>query len=357
MRQSLFYPCALWLLCGLIAEGARAETAAAGSLYQLYGTMDTGIFHTRISTPMHSSIRHTELQTSGHEDTRWGLHGRETVGGGHFVQFILEAGFDSDTGMGGEGFHLQSWLGMGHDAWGEWRLGRQASAGQDFVAELAIGNWKDFGMDALLRAADNMTTATHIRWNSPTWQGWQVGMNHQPEHKGYGAALRYEYEGWQLAASIDKGARVTATDLRPEAWQVGLRHEGESVHIAAAWSTMKNGFVARNGGGEEENEGWGPLEFIQGGRLQALYAAVALPVGRGEWQVQWSHARPRWQWQTSGMAARNIQILSAGYVYTLSARTRLYAFAAGGRGYDFANVASSDHPRSRRVGLGLVHHF
>jgi len=361
--QSLFHKSALLVLCALpSAEGLRAETLASGTTYQLYGTLDSGIFYTRTSTSIEGKSRNTELQTSGQDDTRWGLRGRETLDGGHFVQLTLEAGFDSDTGAGGEGFNLQSWLGIGHENWGEWRLGRQATVGQEFVADLAIGNWKDFGMDALLRAADSMTTATHIRWHSPTWQGWQVGMNYQPERQqeGYGAALRYEYESWQLAVSIERGARVASLDgVRPQAWQLGLRHEGDSIHVAIAWSQTRNGFVARNGGGAKEGAlaDLGPLELVQGGRLQALYAAAGLPVGRGEWQVQWALARPRWQWQETGAAARNIQILSAGYLYTLSARTSMYAFAAAGRNYDFDSVANAHNPRSARLGLGLVHHF
>jgi len=363
---------ALCLLCALAPINLHAKSNGAGQSYQLYGTLDSGISHTRISSATQGTSRHTELHTSGHDDTLWGLRGREAFQGGAHIQFTLEAGFDSDTGAG-SGFTLQSWLGIGHDRLGALRLGRQASSGQDFCADLAIGNWLDFGIDALLRASDNMSTATHIRWQSPDWQGWQAGISYSPKSSAEGdsartrsAAVRYENNAWLLAATVEQGlhragnAPPEHSRLRPTAWHIGARHEGESMHVAATWGEMKNGFVSRNGGGMEGDAalaGLGPLEFIQGGRLRALYGAIALPAGQGEWQVQGAWARPRWQWQDSGTAAQRIRVLSLGYLYHLSKRTRLYTFAATGSRYDMDNVASPDNPRSRRVALGLVHHF
>jgi len=355
---------AMLAFCALISASARAETAAQVGSYQLYGTLDTGITHTRLATATAGKTRQTELHSSGHADTLWGLRGRENLHGGSHVQFTLEAGFDSDTGAGSD-FTLQSWLGIGHESLGELRLGRQASSGQDFIADLAIGNWKDFGIDALLRASDNMRTAPRIRWQSPAWQGWQAGISYNPtstaDHpRTRSAALRHESDAWLLAASVEQGARLPDSRLCPAAWHIGARHEGESIHVAAAWAQMRNGFVSRNGGGVASHaalEGLGPPEFIQGGRLRALYAAIVIPAGRGEWQLQAAWARPRWQWQESGAAAQNIRVLSFGYLYSLSARTTLYTFAAAGWRYDMDSVARFDNPRSRRLAFGMVHHF
>jgi len=362
---------AMLAFCALTSESACAETTAHADRYQLYGTLDSGIFHTRSTTAASGKTRHTELQGSGHADTLWGLRGRETLHSGRHVQFTLEAGFDSDSGAG-SGFTLQSWLGIGDSALGELRLGKQASAGQDFMADLAIGNWKDFGIDALLRASDNMSTATHIRWQSPAWQGWQTAISYRPDNntaqaawRTRSAAVRHENNAWLLAASVEQGARLAGQALpgprlRPGAWHIGARHEGESIRVAAAWAQMRNGFVSRNGGGVQGHaalEGLGPPEFIQGGRLRALYGAIAIPAGRGEWQWQAAWARPRWRWQESGAAAQSIRILSFGYLYSLSARTTLYAFAAAGSRYDMHSVARFDNPRSRRVAFGMGHHF
>jgi len=180
---------AILAFCAFVPESLHAETREPGHSYQLYGTLDTGMAHTRLSSATAGKTRQTEMHTSGHDDTRWGLRGRENLPGDSHIAFTLEAGFDSDTGAG-SGFSLQSWLGIGHAHWGELRLGRQASSGQDFIADLAIGNWKDFGIDALLRASDNMRTAPRIRWQSSAWQGWQASISYSPDNHATQAAWR-----------------------------------------------------------------------------------------------------------------------------------------------------------------------
>ncbi|CAM3990132.1 hypothetical protein EV679_3431 [Kerstersia gyiorum] len=49
--------------------------------------------------------------------------------------------------------------------------------------------------------------------------------------------------------------------------------------------------------------------------------------------------------------------MSLGYVHSLSPRTTLYGFAALGQRYDLDDVVGADAPRTRRVAMGLTHHF
>lgn len=75
------------------------------------------------------------------------------------------------------------------------------------------------------------------------------------------------------------------------------------ARVAVGWSRQSNGFVGRNGGDAivEEDGGdraaelhspglqdLGPIEFVDGGRLDAKYLGTAIPFGEGKFQLQWS---------------------------------------------------------------------
>ncbi|MCH4270733.1 porin [Kerstersia gyiorum] len=360
---------------GVALLALAAPRPAQAAEVSLYGTLDVGI----VSTHVRGEGTGSGLISGGQTDSLWGASGRETLAGDAFVSFTLEGGLDAATGHAEDPdrlFNYQSWLGVGSAAWGELRLGRQNTAGQAFVSGIEVAGWKDFGMGALMRAADNYQVSNMLSWTSPLWQGLQAGLSYSPDvgergfEKGrahlFSSALQYAIEDWVLVASYETMGRVELGNdraRRPAALQLGLSADFEAARLAAGWSRQRNGFVGRNGGegpaGLEPRglQGMGPMEFMDGGRLDAVYAGVAVPFGNDELQLQWSQGRPSWHWRDSSERAGMVRVMSLGYVHSLSPRTTLYGFAALGQRYDLDDVVGADAPRTRRVAMGLTHHF
>ncbi|CAM4061805.1 porin [Kerstersia similis] len=341
----------------------------------LYGTVDVGV----VTTHVKGAGTGTGLLSGGQTDSRWGLRGREDLADGAYVNFALEGGLDAATGSAeepGRLFNYQSWIGLGSEGMGELRLGRQFTAGQVFVSGIEIAGWKDFGMGALMRASDNYQVSNLLGWISPQWHGLQAGLSYSPDvgergfEKGrahvFSSALQFSMDDWLLVASYETMGRVAGEAgqaHRPATLQLGLSADVEFARVAAGWSRQRNGFVGRNGGeGPAGLEamglpGMGPAEFLDGGRLDAVYAGIAVPMGQDELQLQWSQARPSWHWQDGGDRAGTVRVMSLGYVHALSPRTSLYGFVAMGQRYAMEDVVGEDAPRTRRAALGITHQF
>lgn len=86
-------------LAALAVLGAFAGSALAAEV-QLYGILDTGVgySHIDIDKPDVNDVDSLEMKSGVGSGSRWGLKGTEELGNGLTVGFILEDGFDSDTG-------------------------------------------------------------------------------------------------------------------------------------------------------------------------------------------------------------------------------------------------------------------
>jgi predicted porin len=106
---------------------------------QLYGVVDAGVAVTHVS----GQGSHSGLLNGGLTDSLWGLQGAEDLGGGWRSRFQLESGFDPSSGKleeDGKLFNYAAWVGLGHEEYGELRLGRQHTIGQQFGNALEISN-------------------------------------------------------------------------------------------------------------------------------------------------------------------------------------------------------------------------
>ncbi|MGO4333056.1 porin [Cupriavidus sp. 2TAF22] len=107
--------------CGLCNASAHAQSSVT-----LYGLIDTGIEYVNHADATGSSnvYRMASGNTAG---SRWGLRGREDLGGDLAAVFALESGFNSDNGssaQGGRLFGRQAYVGIA-GSWGQVTLGRQ----------------------------------------------------------------------------------------------------------------------------------------------------------------------------------------------------------------------------------------
>ena len=93
-------------LCSIIASAAQAQSSVT-----LYGIIDEGI-------NCNSNVkdgRSYALQSGVMQGSRWGLRGVEDLGGGLQTIFVLENGFDLNTGKASQGgllFGRQAYVGL-----------------------------------------------------------------------------------------------------------------------------------------------------------------------------------------------------------------------------------------------------
>jgi predicted porin len=107
---------------------AACNAAHAQGSVTLYGIVDSGIeYVSHADTAGHSLLRMPS--NTGDLPSCWGLKGDEDLGGGLRAQFILESGFNTDSGTLGQGgrlFGRQAWVGI-NAPYGLFSFGRQYS--------------------------------------------------------------------------------------------------------------------------------------------------------------------------------------------------------------------------------------
>ncbi|MCY1274750.1 Outer membrane porin protein [compost metagenome] len=119
-----------------IAAVCACGAAEAQSSVTLYGVIDTNIeYVNKVGVVPRSTNNFNSGQgqkafrenAGGYSGSRWGLRGTEDLGGGLKSVFVLEGGFNSDTGtmqQGGRLFGRQAFVGLG-SRMGQITVGRQ----------------------------------------------------------------------------------------------------------------------------------------------------------------------------------------------------------------------------------------
>lgn len=351
-----------------------APSAAESSL-MLYGVADMGISSTHANGPNGTKQKLTGITSGGLDDSLIGMIGREALSNGWSATFQLESVFDGATGtLDDDGDHFfgnAAWLGLGNNQFGELRLGRQHTVGQEFGSELEIASWKDMGMGATFMASDDYSVNNSVNYFSPAWAGLRFGASYSFDVLGeqrngqkspsYSAAILYEIESFAAVATWDKtfiSDRLLADAPHPEAWQLGVSYDFEVAKVSVAWSRQKNGYAGLNGGDPSGlGLGLGTAEFAQGGRLDAYLLGVAIPVTtNGTAVAQWSLVKPNWDW-ANGEKAENGQVATLGYVHQLSPRTSLYAMAGIAKRYSLEDQVVQGQGTTTRYMAGMSHNF
>ncbi|MGT2490249.1 porin [Cupriavidus basilensis] len=136
----------------LLATTAAAAAAASGAAFAqtasgvtLYGIADVGIEvinHMPAAGSAGGTV--TRMNSGNLSGSRWGLRGTEDLGGGLKGIFVLESGFDIDSGTSGQGnrlFGRQSYVGL-QGNFGAVTLGRQQNSLYDLFGAydpMAVG--------------------------------------------------------------------------------------------------------------------------------------------------------------------------------------------------------------------------
>ncbi|MFM9902353.1 MAG: porin [Polaromonas sp.] len=144
-----------------LAAGATAQAQSV----TLYGVIDTGI--ETVSNTATGSLTRLPSNT-GILASRWGMRGREDLGGGLAAVFTLESGFSPDTGASGQGgrlFGRQALVGLSGN-WGAVTVGRQYSMLYWSLLDADIVGPSVFGLGSLDAYIPNARTDNSVAYRA-----------------------------------------------------------------------------------------------------------------------------------------------------------------------------------------------
>ena len=310
---------------------SAAGIASAQSSVTLYGVVDAAVSHYRGE----GKGSRTLMTTSGFNNSRLGFRGREDLGGGLAASFVLEAGFENDTGtgqatntnnqpagntpVGGLTFNRRSTISLS-GAFGEIRLGRDHTPSfwnlvvyDPFKVGVGIGTMPTQGSTSTVFRASNS-----IGYLSP---GCAVATC-----KGlYGQAMYAMGENTSGTPTSSDGRYVGArVGYNTGAFDVAIG-TGVTKNAAAQDFTQTNVGASYNFGVAEIMGQWGihktgaPIAALAGGTKATHYTLGArIPLGAGYIPVSYSHV------SRNDVNKGSASKVAIGYVHNLSKRTALY---------------------------------
>lgn len=158
-----------------IISSAFAVSCYGQSSLTLYGVLDVGLDY--ISND-HGKANFT-LAPGVLQGNRWGLKGKESLGGGVDAIFTLENGFSLGSGalgQGGRGFGRAAWLGLRSDQYGALTMGRQYDSVVEYVQSMSsipyTGLAHPFDNDNL---DNDFRINNSVKYSSPSYGGVRFG--------------------------------------------------------------------------------------------------------------------------------------------------------------------------------------
>jgi predicted porin len=144
--------------------GLISGLAAAQSSVNLYGVVDVAVERIKGATSL------TRVTSGQQQGSRWGLRGTEDLGGGLKAMFVLENGFNADSGTLGQGgrlFGRQGYVGLG-GGWGAVRLGRQYTPMDDIAGVIGTKTYDVLSVVPIIGNGDYNRVDNAITYVSPT---------------------------------------------------------------------------------------------------------------------------------------------------------------------------------------------
>ncbi|KVW82958.1 porin [Burkholderia ubonensis] len=233
-------------LLALVALGAFAGAAHAQSSVTLYGIIDEGFIFNNNAKGKHLY----GLSSGVLQGSRWGLRGTEDLGGGLKAVFVLENGFDVNTGglkQGGLEFGRQAYVGLG-SGFGTVTLGRQYDSVVDFVGPLEAGDQWGGYIAAHPGDLDNFNNAYRvnnaIKYTSPTYNGFSFGGLYS---FGGQAGQFAKNQVWSLGAGYNNGPLVLGVgylNARTPANFGGMFNNGSTASTTIASTPIYGPYAA-----------------------------------------------------------------------------------------------------------------
>lgn len=381
-------------LIAIAALGALAGSAVAADV-TLYGLVDYGFNyqHRDIDVQGFDEADGFEMRSGQNSGSRFGLKGTEDLGNGLTVGFVLENGFDADTGSLGNGGRLfgresQVYLKGDFGTLSMGRVGQFASANGTFgllgKASPFSGGWGDSVGAKFLFANGYDRFDNTITYVTPDFAGFKVHAQYSLKtnskdageeskttaNRYYAVAATYENEALYLVGIVDSINYSTtnnyiASSTNPEddqwTFTLGGHYDFGSMTLYGLGQYFKNASaIGQKGlvGDSDVGPGYTMGEF-NGANGYGLTVGVGVPVfgGTAKASLGYMDAEADRAMGVEDKAEINRWNLSVGYDYSLSKRTSVYSAVSYQR--DEVDYKTSDtfNPSTVEVVAGLIHKF
>lgn len=378
-------------LIAVAVLGACVAGSAFAANVDVYGRIDTGLSYVHYDETGLSDAKDTLSLDSGMSSgNRWGLKGSEDLGNGYQVGFVLESGFDADTGALGAGgiFGREATLRVS-GPFGSIYAGRMGRIGSDAGSVgFYAGSVSPFGSGWGKMAGHFAVTANYdSRYNNalayvspkvgPVTVYAQYTMGNATENESgddrlFSLGAQADFGALQVLGLVEylnkksvAGTTVYDDSQYDDSYTINL---GGSYDFSVAKVFLAGQYfkAAPNYAGMKANY----AEFVKENEWRYSFdgfgvnVGATAPIGAGEFLVSAGYGKGDLNYDTKdAKRSADAYIIQVGYTYPFSKRTNLYA----GAGYmqtsmedgitNTDGTTSDKDFKTTQVMFGLLHKF
>lgn len=316
------------------APSVHAQQAPNGTL-PIYGRINSSIESTR-------TTGEAPVQGLRNNESFWGLRGQEDLGGGMQAGFILEHGFELDTGAnsGGNYFNRKNEVNLS-GSFGMLRMGHLYSEAYYATADVVNMHNFDTGISADALYAWVSNGSNHVSWRLPEYQDLTVEV---------GSSLREKQaepskNAWDLAANYELGHLTLGFGYNR--WGVAEQATLRAVYTTGAWTLA--GFV-------QNSRGWNQANYkVDSSQRTRNMGRVAIQYedGHSEYHLNLGYAG-----KVGGEAGTQAVQWTLAYNYNFTPRTKLYALYTRVNNHERASYLTLKQGVDlSSAALGIRHYF
>ena len=370
----------------------------------LYGIIDMGLQYANVSQREEGPNFNRQflgLVTGVQSGSRWGMRGNSDISDGYQATFTLENGFNpgnGDAAQGGRLFGRQSTVGIKNNSIGQLDLGRQINLASNYFlpmdpfgegfgqanigASFGSTNTVRYSNMLMIQAKpiESLTVGAGYSFSTDlsgiyalngscihgTCQATNEGYLFQPENNLRALTLGAQYSSGPLLLALAYDQLQGPANIpngppkpNPTAWLIGGLYDFRTIKLSLVYGQTRNGTWA----GQPSGAGIGPNSqlqnttlgagalFLTGAATSSFLVGMTVPIGQGSilasLQSMRSSSETLPDWVTGSQL-----IYSAGYLYSFTRRTNLYAYASYANNY-----ATAQSAQSTVIGVGLRHRF
>lgn len=376
-------------LIAVAVLGACVAGSAFAANVDVYGRIDTGLSYVHYDETGLSDAKDTLSLDSGMSSAnRWGLKGSEDLGNGYQVGFVLESGFDADTGALGAGgiFAREATLRVS-GPFGSIYAGRMGRIGSDAGSVgFYAGSVSPFGSGWGKMPGHFAVTANYdSRYNNalayvspkvgPVTVYAQYTMGNTTENESgddrlFSLGAQADFGALQVLGLVEYLNKKSVADTTvyddsqyDDSYTINLGGSYDfsvaKVFLAGQYFKAAPNYAGMKGDPRVLNNEW-RWSFDGFG----VNVGATAPIGAGEFLVSAGYGKGDVNYDTKdAKISADAYIIQVGYTYPFSKRTNLYA----GAGYmqtsmedGFTNTdgTTSDKDfKTTQVMFGLLHKF
>lgn len=366
-----------------------ATAATAQSSVTLYGLVDAGFTYVNnVQAPVSADYYKTNSWgvTGGNvQMSRWGLRGKEDLGGGMAAVFTLENGFDVSNGRSVDSreFSRQAYVGLSTNA-GTVTLGRQSDSVVDYLSPLsATGTWGGTyfahpgntdnldGNDFRVNNSIKFTSANYAGFSFGGMYGFSNAAGSFAANRAYSLGAGYANGGLKVGAAYMQGNGIGSNtvgaitdyayldtngnvvdDLRQRTFGAGASYSVGALTFGGVWTQVRQDVNLVDGSSITNNyEVNGRYALTPALSMGAAYTFTTARsnIGGGES----SHARVhQFGLQTDYALSKRTDIYAEGVVQIASSPDKGVYPNAG-----ISGVPNSSSSRQVLVTTGIRHRF